>query len=184
MKQKLGLAAALLPNPELLILDEPVSALDPVGRRQALELLAALKGKTTVLFSSHILTDVERICQQVVVIKEGRKLADERLTELLSRYGRVCCLKVAGDQKLAQSILRSDEAVAALKTEGERLLATVKPGCLGSFRTRTLQRLLAAGLELCELAPDGEQLERILLKILAEGEQDHEMRLGTEKGLA
>src|SRR5699024_1243145 len=59
MKQRLGIAQALLHDPNLLILDEPVSALDPVGRREVLTLMAALKEKTTVLFSTHILRDAE-----------------------------------------------------------------------------------------------------------------------------
>jgi len=62
MKQRLGIAQALINEPRLLICDEPTSALDPIGRRQVLDILASIKGRTTVLFSTHILSDVERIC--------------------------------------------------------------------------------------------------------------------------
>jgi len=72
MKQRLGIAQALLNEPQLLICDEPTSALDPLGRKQILDILAAIKGKTTVIFSTHILSDVERICDYVAVLDQGK----------------------------------------------------------------------------------------------------------------
>lgn len=71
MKQRLGIAQALLTEPKLLICDEPTSALDPLGRREILEILSALRGQTTVLFSTHILSDVERICDHVALLGNG-----------------------------------------------------------------------------------------------------------------
>ncbi len=72
MKQRLGIAQALLHSPKLLICDEPTSALDPVGRKEILEILEQVTEKTTVLFSTHILSDVERICDRVAVLHEGK----------------------------------------------------------------------------------------------------------------
>lgn len=71
MKQRLGIAQALLNKPKLLICDEPTSALDPVGRKEILDILLAVKEQTTVLFSTHILSDVERICTDVAFLNEG-----------------------------------------------------------------------------------------------------------------
>ena len=71
MKQRLGIAQALLGDPLLLICDEPTSALDPVGRKEILDILLSLRGKTTVLFSTHILSDVERICTDVAFLDGG-----------------------------------------------------------------------------------------------------------------
>ena len=81
MKQRLGIAQALLSRPKLLICDEPTSALDPVGRKEILDILVAVKEQTTVLFSTHILSDVERICTDVAFLNGGvieiqGKLAD------------------------------------------------------------------------------------------------------------
>ena len=81
MKQRLGIAQALLSSPKLLICDEPTSALDPIGRKEILDILTAVKEQTTVLFSTHILTDVERICTDVAFLNGGvievqGKLAD------------------------------------------------------------------------------------------------------------
>lgn len=81
MKQRLGIAQALLNRPKLLICDEPTSALDPIGRREILDILSSVKEQTTVLFSTHILSDVERICTDVAFLNNGvieiqGKLAD------------------------------------------------------------------------------------------------------------
>ena len=72
MKQRLGIAQALLNEPKLLICDEPTSALDPIGRKEILDILRQVSGKTTVVFSTHILSDVERICDQIAVLDKGK----------------------------------------------------------------------------------------------------------------
>ena len=71
MKQRLGIAQALLGKPKLLICDEPTSALDPLGRKEILDILSAVRESTTVLFSTHILSDVERICDQIALLHHG-----------------------------------------------------------------------------------------------------------------
>jgi ABC-2 type transport system ATP-binding protein len=74
MTQRLGLACALVADPELLILDEPTSALDPAGRAELLDLVSGMRGRRTVIFSSHILADVQRVADQVGVLRQGRLL--------------------------------------------------------------------------------------------------------------
>ncbi|MGC8890761.1 MAG: ATP-binding cassette domain-containing protein [bacterium] len=88
MKQRLGLAQALLPDPKLLILDEPTSSLDPQGRKEILDLIQSLRGKKTIFFSTHILNDVERICNRIAIIKEGRLLLEDSIENIKKRYGR------------------------------------------------------------------------------------------------
>jgi ABC-2 type transport system ATP-binding protein len=88
MKQRLGLAQALLPKPRVLLLDEPVSALDPAGRKDILEVLSALRGKMTVFFSTHILNDAERICDEVAILNQGRLILQADRDELLAKYVR------------------------------------------------------------------------------------------------
>lgn len=87
MAQRLGIAQALVNAPDVLILDEPTSALDPLGRRDVLDLIARLRGRTTVLFSTHILNDVERVCDQVAIINSGRVVVTGAVDEVKSRYG-------------------------------------------------------------------------------------------------
>lgn len=86
MKQRLGLAQALLPDPEILILDEPTSSLDPQGRKEVLDLIYSLKGDKTVFFSTHILTDVERICDRIGILREGRLLLEDSIENIKRRY--------------------------------------------------------------------------------------------------
>jgi ABC-2 type transport system ATP-binding protein len=86
MRQRLGIAGALVHRPPVIVLDEPVSALDPEGRRDVLELIASLRGATTVLFSTHVLADVERICDRVAILDHGRLVVEGSLAELLDRF--------------------------------------------------------------------------------------------------
>jgi len=86
MKQRLGMAQALLNEPKLLICDEPTSALDPMGRKDVLDILKKIKGKTTVVFSTHILSDVERICDRVAVLSGGRLALSGTLSEIRSMH--------------------------------------------------------------------------------------------------
>jgi ABC-2 type transport system ATP-binding protein len=86
MKQRLGIAQALLSDPEILILDEPTSSLDPQGRKEVLDLIYSLKGEKTVFFSTHILTDVERICDRIGILKEGRLILEDSIENIKRRY--------------------------------------------------------------------------------------------------
>lgn len=86
MVQRLGVAQALLHNPPVLLLDEPTSALDPAGRYELLTLIESLRGRVTVFFSSHILGDVERICDTIAIIRQGELLLVMARDELLNQY--------------------------------------------------------------------------------------------------
>jgi len=106
MRQRLGIAQALLHAPQILFLDEPVSSLDPEGRRDLLELIAGLRGEATVVFSSHVLSDVERICDRVAILDRGRRVTEGPLEELLAAHARPIFRLVPAP--------RQDEAVAGL----------------------------------------------------------------------
>lgn len=82
MKQRLGIAQALLGRPKLLICDEPTSALDPVGRKEILDILMAVKEETTVIFSTHILSDVERICTDVAFLNDGQIIMQGKMSDI------------------------------------------------------------------------------------------------------
>lgn len=86
MRQRLGLAQALIHEPQVLLLDEPVSALDPAGRKEVLDLIVSLRGTATVLLSTHILADVERVCDVIGIINKGKLILQERSDALLNRY--------------------------------------------------------------------------------------------------
>ncbi len=86
MKQRLGIAQALLGRPRLLISDEPTSALDPVGRREILDILLSVREETTVLFSTHILSDVERICTDFALLHDGRIVIESAVHALKGKH--------------------------------------------------------------------------------------------------
>jgi ABC-2 type transport system ATP-binding protein len=88
MRQRLGIAQALLHGPQILFLDEPVSSLDPEGRSDLLELIAGLRGEATVVFSTHLLSDVERICDRIAILDRGRRVTEGPLGELLAAHAR------------------------------------------------------------------------------------------------
>ena len=88
MRQRLGIGQAMLPRPAVLFLDEPVSSLDPAGRRDVLELIGRLRGTCTVFMSTHILNDVERVCDRVGILDHGRLVTEAPMDELLASHAR------------------------------------------------------------------------------------------------
>lgn len=119
MKQRLGIAQALLSRPKLLICDEPTSALDPVGRKEILDILLAVREQTTVLFSTHILSDVERICTDVAFLHNGVIRMQGPLDEIRAKYRT--------DNYLLETVREEDAARLAetlpfLQPLGENLL--------------------------------------------------------------
>ena len=101
MKQRLGIAQALLGRPKILICDEPTSALDPIGRKEILDILLSSKKQTTVLFSTHILSDVERICTDVAFLNNGK----------IAMQGAVADLKnVCSSHEFIVETIKADDA--------------------------------------------------------------------------
>ena len=88
MRQRLGIGQALVGRPSLLILDEPVSSLDPEGRRDLLELIRELRDTATVLLSTHVLADVERVCDRVAILDQGRLVTESSIDDLLLEHAR------------------------------------------------------------------------------------------------
>ncbi|MGA2490583.1 MAG: ABC transporter ATP-binding protein [Anaerolineales bacterium] len=107
MRQRLGVAAALIHHPKVLFLDEPASALDPSGRKEVLDLIGSLRGQCTVLMSTHILADVERVCDVVGIIAKGRMLVQSPREELLEHYA-IPAFEVEGDDQAALSQWAAD----------------------------------------------------------------------------
>ena len=112
MLQRMGIAQAMLHNPPVLFLDEPTSSLDPAGRHEVLELIAQLRGRVTVFLSSHILSDVERVCDTIAIIRSGRLELVAGRDDLLSRYSANTVLLEFDYQHNAVA----DQFQAALKT--------------------------------------------------------------------
>jgi ABC-2 type transport system ATP-binding protein len=112
MRQRLGIAQALVAHPPVLILDEPVSSLDPEGRRDLLALIAELRDSATVLFSTHVLADVERICDRIAILDHGRLVTEGPLNALLDRYA-LPIYRVEPEPGQAEAIARLAAALPA-----------------------------------------------------------------------
>lgn len=120
MHQRLGIAQALFHRPPVFLLDEPTSALDPAGRHEVLALLARLRGEVTVFFSSHILGDVERICDHIAVLHKGDLLLVEERETLLAHYPiNTALLQLDPDSPPAQGFLTVLQAQPWLTSAGE-----------------------------------------------------------------
>jgi ABC-2 type transport system ATP-binding protein len=165
MLQRLGIAATMVGQPELLLLDEPASALDPAGRREVLDLIAHLRGHATVVLSSHILGDVQEVCDTVGILREGRLLFQGPLQALLVGHA-VPAYRVR---------LRSPTAptVAAL-LDAEWVTGVSEPvGQTVRVAVRSLdeaERHLPAVLAACQarvisLAPEAADLEDVFLEL-------------------
>lgn len=175
MKQRLGIAQALINAPRVLFLDEPTSALDPIGRRDVLEMIGSLAGKTTVLFSTHILADVERVADTVAVIERGRVLRQAPIGDFLAGYGasRRLLLQVDGGdaatdtlatalsaQPWAARIDRVDlDGTPAVQVAGDDLEAA---------RYAVPKLLADAGLGLIRCEPVEASLEDVFLDLVGE----------------
>ncbi|MBE3577672.1 MAG: ABC transporter ATP-binding protein [Limnochordales bacterium] len=197
MKQRLGLAAVLLPEPDLLLLDEPVSALDPVGRYEVLTRLAALRGRATVFFSTHILADVERICDRVLIIHQGSKVAEGDMGELLARFtppryrvrtrpDQVELAAATLNQQQAEGKLpwllsvelesgaaskETNQEAPALNGDSSVLLVTAQAGRRSEMEAELLRVLVNSGITVLEYSPVRPDLESVFLQLLPETER-------------
>ena len=169
MRQRLGLAQAILNRPPVLLLDEPVSALDPEGRRDVLEVIRRLGGTSTVLFSTHILNDVERICDRVAILDRGRLVTEDRMESLLAQYARpvyVIDLERAdvAEVELLATRLHGVPGVTALETSGPQLRVAVaeEAGVAG----RLLAELSESGLAVVRFERQRPTLEDVFLQLV------------------
>lgn len=168
MKQRLGLASALLPQPKLLLLDEPVSALDPEGRFEMLRLISSMRGKCTVFFSTHILADVERTCDRVVMIHRGRIVANELLEDLLRRYSTEQYeLRVAdGFEDRALELIRPMPPVREAVIGDGVIRITAKHGQLDDLRRAVIGAMASEEIVVIDFHLVTRSLESIFFDII------------------
>ncbi|MFH0871780.1 MAG: ABC transporter ATP-binding protein [bacterium] len=161
MVQRIGLAQALINNPELVILDEPMSGLDPIGRKEIRDLILSLKdlGKT-VFFSTHILPDVEMICDRVGILMKGRLQEVGVLEEMLE--ARIRSIEITIEEVDLQALSRLDLPLSLppLQRGGKILLSVRDEGAL----QHVLSGLIAEGVRIVSVVPQKETLEEYFLK--------------------
>ena len=168
MKQRLGIAQALLNEPKLLICDEPTSALDPIGRRQILDILLAIKGKTTVVFSTHILSDVESICDYVAFLHDGKIALQGSLSEVRKKYrSRGYNIMFENEDQLnifINTIELEDHDIDLVKNKNQVTVGFNDPKEDGSFLIDLLANKKIVPLRFEKIEPSLENLFREVVK--------------------
>ena len=174
MRQRLGIAGALVHRPRVAILDEPVSSLDPEGRRDVLNLIAGLRGEITVLFSTHVLADVERICDRVGILAHGRLVVEGPLAELLDRYALpVYRIEAEPGQRDGARRPRRDAArpepgsPASAVDHGVASVAVSDPDRAGR---EILPAIAASGIAVLSVARARPTLEDVFLRLTGDGD--------------
>jgi ABC-2 type transport system ATP-binding protein len=117
MKQRLGIAQALINEPKVLFLDEPTSALDPIGRKEVMDIIAQLAGKMTVFFSTHILSDVERVCDRVVILNKGMVCIEDSIENLKHQHAHHTILLEVETENMDEVIHRFTQCQWVNKVE-------------------------------------------------------------------
>jgi ABC-2 type transport system ATP-binding protein len=165
MKQRLGIAQALINEPEVIFLDEPTSALDPVGRHEVLDIIASLRGKTTVFFSTHILPDVERIADEVAILHHGKLLIHKKLTELkdIDVIGKFE-LCVEGDSLKMFERMKELTSISDLIIENNKVTGSIIDRQKAAFDITAIAS--DAGCGITRMVVSEPSLEDVFLKII------------------
>jgi len=173
MVTRLGLAASLMNDPELLILDEPTSGLDPAGRKSTLDLLEEIGKTKTILISSHILGDIDRVCNHVGIVNEGKVISSGPIKEMKKLIkNNVVRLEIEGDLEPLRVRLGSVRGVSGVEKKEDFILDIALDDSVPS--TRTLKEIMDlvsdSGLELISINSSTSRIEDAFLKLTKEEE--------------
>lgn len=161
MRQRLGISQAIVHKPKLLLLDEPVSALDPVGRREVLDLLKGLQQETTILYSTHILNDAEEMTDQLLFLRDGKLVEQGTLREVRQRFDEPNYVVEFGTEKEAQLFASQSELIGEVK--GSHVYIEIiddKPGM-----QELLQHLSNCPYKIRKVERQTASLEEIFMKV-------------------
>lgn len=165
MKQRLGVAAALLKDPELLILDEPTNGLDPKGMAEMRELIKQIgQGERTVLLSSHLMSEVEQVCSRVGIIHKGRLVTEGLVSELRGKGGLY--IKAEPLEEAAE-VLRGVEGVESVEIRDGSIHLIANP----ERASEISQKLFSSGISVSELKAEQRSLEEVFLELTGEEEE-------------
>lgn len=167
MKQRLGIAQALLHKPSLIVMDEPVSALDPIGRREVLNIIKEIKKDTTILLSTHILGDAEEICERFVIIKNGQKIEDTTRAELLNKNCRnKISIEMAEKSQKWIDFVKNLTYVKGIEVLGKKIKIEVEN--LKMNKNMLLASALDHNVDIVRFEINNDTLEEIFLKLVVE----------------
>jgi ABC-2 type transport system ATP-binding protein len=165
MLQRLGIASTLIGDPEIVLMDEPCSALDPLGRREILDLIAGQRGQRTVIFSSHILADVQEICDAIGVLRDGRLIYEGPLHQLLIGKGTTGYrLRLRADGAAVAAALRRESWVSGVNELSSNELSVAVTD-LATAEQGLVQALARASASVVSLRPEEASLEQVFLEM-------------------
>ncbi|MDH4215221.1 MAG: ABC transporter ATP-binding protein [Candidatus Thorarchaeota archaeon] len=176
-RQRLGIAQALINDPDLLILDEPASGLDPHGREAVLDLMESLRSRATIFYSTHILDDAQRVSDRVAILNRGNLVASAPLNELLAGTdGTVYSIILKGNPQRAEDLITRQawvNSVNTTKVNGRtKWLVSVKDEAMAEEELlRTI--LKDRSLSVCEFGIKKYELEEIFLKLVEDVKNDN-----------
>jgi ABC-2 type transport system ATP-binding protein len=166
MRQRVGLASALVHDPAVLILDEPTIGLDPIQVLELRDLISELGKQHTVLFSTHILSEAEQVCDRVVIINRGEILAEGSPTELRESMQRGSRIAIRTVEPIEQTLAVVQQVSGVSEAYTDRDLVIAVPASVESDPRPAISRaLINAGLQVLELRPAAINLEEIFLEV-------------------
>src|SRR5512136_2761204 len=176
-RQRLGIAQAQVNYPDLLILDEPAASLDPIGRRDVLEVLSRLRERTTIFYSTHILDDVQRVSDTVVILNKGALVAQGPIEELLALgQADAFTLTVEGDSASVEARLRRQPWVTGISviSKNGRVSWQIRVSDPDEAEAELVPLALAGGgVTVCEFGRKAQNLEDVFMNIVKESNHDH-----------
>lgn len=182
-RKRVGIAQAIIHRPELVILDEPISGLDPVQIVEMRQVLKSLRGTCTILVSSHILSEISQTCDRILVLHKGRIVAEgteAQLSERLDRQARVV-LVVRGSEEELTTLLESSEIVESFSIEvAADGLLRAQVRLTGDQREQLVESIVAAGLGLRHLDEAESELENVFLGLTRDGATSGSSRDGVD----
>lgn len=169
-KQRVGIAQALVSKPEILILDEPTVGLDPKQVTEIRKLIQSLKGKHTIILSTHILSEVQASCERIIIINEGSIVAQDTLTELNQRLqggSKIVIVKVRNFKAELKNSLSTLEGVNSVEAKEDENLFRISISGSDEVQERIATEVAKSGVGLVEIKTELMSLEEIFLKVIA-----------------
>lgn len=163
MRQRLGIAQAMLHRPKLLLLDEPVSALDPIGRREVLDMIRRVRMETTILFSTHVLHDAEQMCDDIFIMHKGRIVVAGTLEEVRRQYSEPI-IRLQAEIPLDRFVERWRSFECVQRIESDRYEARLSVTDLAEARDRLWRDLGEHGVPIVRFEAGRTTLEELFMK--------------------
>ncbi len=163
-RQRVGIAQAIIHDPKVLILDEPISGLDPNQIQEIRQLILKLKKNKTIIFSSHILQEVESICDKIIILNDGHIVADDELSHLQKDYSQAIVIEIELLKSMSKNVFQDiDPTINFVKSEGNHYIIEVGSG--EDIREAIFDRVVADNNKILSMAMQKKNLENLFKSV-------------------